>query len=203
MKNALKYVLVLLLIILADQGSKLWVYGHMELGPNGHIKLFGNLFKLTYVLNYGMAFGIQLGFKYGKLCITLVRIAASMYIALHIIRAVARSAPRMWIWGWILVLGGAIGNGIDSVLYGVYLDNAPFDAPMKWFHGQVIDMIHLDFWSGIMPSWVPIWGGQEACVLPIFNIADVSIFLGLLFIFCYCKQVDAYEKKHKVPDMVV
>ncbi len=197
-----KYILVLLLIILADQGSKLWVSSHMQLGPDYHIKVFGDLFKLTYVLNYGMAFGLQLGFKYGKLLITLVRLFASMYIAWHIFRALAQSPPPSWTWGWIFLLGGAIGNSIDSVFYGIYLNNAPSIAPMKWFHGQVIDMLHFDFWSGVVPNWVPICGGQELCVLPIFNIADVAIFFGLLLVCCSFNALASFGKKDQTADLI-
>ena len=194
MKQGFKYILILFLIILADQGSKLWVYANMELDSGGHINIIGRLFKLTYVLNYGMAFSIQLGFKYGKLLITVVRVIAAICIAFHIIRSWMRAAPKVWIWGWICVLGGAIGNSIDSVFYGVYLNNAPYVAPMKWFHGQVIDMLHIDIWSGLMPSWLPIWGGQEVCCLPIFNVADVAIFAGLLVVFVSFNQVSEWEK---------
>lgn len=190
MRCIFKYFLVVLLIIAADQGSKLWVYTHMELGPDGQINVWRNFFKLTYVLNYGMAFGVQLGFKYGKLVITLVRIVASICIAVHIVQVSLKHTSAAWIWGWVLVLGGAIGNSIDSIFYGVYLHNAPYKAPMQWFHGQVIDMIHLDVWSGVMPKWLPIWGGEEVCFPAIFNIADVSIFIGLWLVFYSFKQFD-------------
>lgn len=183
MAKYVKYILGLLLVILLDQGSKLWVYNHMEIGPENHIKLFGNFLKCTYVLNYGMAFGLQFGFKYGKLLITFVRIVASIYIGCHIIRSFYQSSPSIWIWGWILLLGGAIGNSIDSIFYGVYLNNAPVTAPMKWFHGQVIDMVHFDVYTGSIPDWVPFCAGQEFSIFPIFNIADVAIFIGLFFVF--------------------
>ncbi|CCM10005.1 Lipoprotein signal peptidase [Cardinium endosymbiont cEper1 of Encarsia pergandiella] len=203
MKKHLKYFLVWLLIILADQGCKLWVYSHMSLGLDHHIKIFGDLFKFTYVLNYGMAFGWQFSFKYGKLLITLIRLFASFYIAIHILRLLAHAAPPIWIWGWILLVSGAIGNCIDSVFYGIYLNNAPDIAPMKWFHGQVIDMLHIDFWSGILPDWIPIWGGQAVCVLPIFNIADMSIFFGLGLLFYACKRLLPSQKKEQTKDFIL
>ena len=197
MKRGLKYLLVVFFIILADQGSKLWVYHHMELNSPQSIHLIGNLLKITYVLNYGMAFSIQLGFKYGKLLITLVRMIVSVYIVFYIAKLWKRKVAKPWIWGWVLVLGGAIGNSIDSIFYGVYLNNAPYVAPMKWLHGQVIDMIHVDLWSGRMPDWLPIWGGYDVCVLPIFNIADVAIFVGILIILCFYNEVADGEEKNK------
>ncbi len=182
MKKFIKYFSILLLIILLDQASKLWVDAHMAMGTDGSINLCGNIFKLTYVLNPGMAFSIHLGFRYGKLCITTFRILASLYIFCHIIQSLKKHAPVAWIWGWILVLGGAIGNSIDSIFYGVYLHNAPADAPMKWLYGQVIDMLHIDLWSGLMPSWLPIWGGHYVYCFPIFNVADLAVSSGLLVV---------------------
>ncbi|AWN81380.1 signal peptidase II [Candidatus Cardinium hertigii] len=194
MRRVLKYIFLVLLVIVVDQAVKLWVHGHMELGLAGHINLVGNLFGLTYVLNYGMAFGLQWSFKYGKLLMTGIRLAISLGIVRHIFFGFLRSAPTGWVVGWVLILAGALGNSIDGVLYGVYLDNAPDTAVMKWFHGQTIDMLHLDVWSGTLPNWFPIVGGEVIALLPIFNIADVSICSGLLCIlYCY-RQIAAWEK---------
>ncbi|TDG93279.1 lipoprotein signal peptidase [Cardinium endosymbiont of Culicoides punctatus] len=182
MKQYLKCFSILLFIILLDQVSKLWVYHNMEMGPGGQIHILGNFLKLTYTLNPGMAFGIQIGLKYGKLFLSILRILASTGIAWYIIRFLKKHGPTIYIWGWVSVLAGAIGNSIDSIFYGVCLGNTPSDAPINWFYGQVIDMIHVDIWSGVMPNWMPIWGGYEVYCLPVFNIADVAIFIGLLIV---------------------
>ncbi|CCM10006.1 Lipoprotein signal peptidase [Cardinium endosymbiont cEper1 of Encarsia pergandiella] len=182
MKQFVKYFFIISLIVLADQASKLWVYTHMEMGTEGQINLLSNIFKLTYTLNPGMAFSMHLGFKYEKVLITTFRVLASLYIFWYIIQSIRRKAAAPWILGWSLIVGGAIGNSIDSVFYGVYLNNAPTDAPMKWLYGQVIDMLHIDLWSGLMPSWLPIWGGYYVYCLPIFNIADVAVSAGLIVV---------------------
>ncbi|WP_260214972.1 signal peptidase II [Candidatus Cardinium hertigii] len=183
-KNVIKCFSILLLIILADQALKLWVFHNMEMGTEGQINILGNVLKLTYVLNPEMAFSLNLGVKYGKLLVTTLRVLASLCILGYVMQFLRKIAPTTKLWGWILVAGGAIGNSIDSVLYGVYLDNAPANAPMKWFYGQVIDMIHVDLWSGVMPSWLPIWGNCYVYCLPVFNIADIAIFIGLLIVLC-------------------
>jgi signal peptidase II len=87
-----------------------------------------------------------------------------------------------------MILGGAIGNVVDSVFYGVLLNNSPFDAPTPWFNGQVIDMFYLDIWEGYLPDWLPILGGQFYSLWPIFNVADSSIFLGVLCILIFQKR---------------
>jgi signal peptidase II len=82
-----------------------------------------------------------------------------------------------------LILGGALGNVIDSTFYGVFLNNAPFDSPTKWFHGQVIDMLYFPLFSTTLPEWVPLRGGGEFSFFdPVFNIADSSIFIGVAII---------------------
>lgn len=86
-----------MLVILADQASKLWVYAHMEMGTDGQINLLGNVLKLTYTLNPGMAFSIHLGFKYGKLFITMFRILASLCIIWYIIKSIRRNASVAFI----------------------------------------------------------------------------------------------------------
>lgn len=202
MKSLLKYFFVVVLIVGIDQGSKLWIHYHLPYGIGASIPLLGNFFKLTYVLNYGVAFGLQLGFKYGKMFITCLRIVISIAICIQIVRDYKNAVSPFWIWGWVLVLSGAIGNSIDSIFYGVYLNNAPSIAPLKWFHGQVIDMIHVNIWSGVLPVWVPIWGGQEVCCLPIFNIADVAIFLGVLMVFYTLKSKQADQQNNQCTEIL-
>jgi len=182
-KNPWKYYLIALAVILLDQSSKLWVHFNMTMGYPGAIKVLGNWFKIHYTLNPGMAFGIQFGFKYGKLLLTAVRVVAACMIGRYIWQLVrVEYTSVVLLWGWALILGGAMGNVIDSTLYGKFLDNAPYDAPMSWCYGQVIDMVYLDIWEAKLPTWLPLIGGNYLSLFPIFNIADVAIFLGVLAI---------------------
>jgi signal peptidase II len=179
-KNVWKYYGIALLAVVLDQALKLWVYFHMKMGVLGQIKIFGNWFKLFYTLNPGMAFGIQFGFAYDKILLTFIRIIATLVIMRYIWRlAHQEQAPRWMLWGWSLILGGAAGNGVDSIFYGKFLRNAPFGAPTTWFYGQVIDMLYIDIWSGKLPTWIPWFGGHFVTCLPIFNLADVAILTGV------------------------
>jgi len=194
LKKPWNYYLVALMVILIDQALKLWVHFNMDMGTRGAIKLLGNWLKIHYTLNPGMAFGIQFGFKYDKLLLTLGRIVATYVIGRYIWRlARVQQASPLMLWGWAFILGGAIGNVIDSTLYAVLLNNAPHGAPMAWFYGQVIDMIYLDIWETQLPHWIPLVGGGYISLFPIFNIADVAIFLGVLAILWdRRKEMDAY-----------
>jgi signal peptidase II len=198
----LKYYLLSLIIILVDQAVKLLVYFNMDFGMDGEIKLIGDFFKLHYTLNPGMAFGLELGFVNGKLILTLFRIVAMGGIGFYLYQMIEKKAPKGLLWCIAMILGGAIGNVIDSTFYGVLLNNAPYNAPTPWFHGQVIDMFYIDIWEGYLPDWLPLVGNQYYAFWPIFNVADASIFLAVLFILIFQKD---YFNENLVsnPDIVV
>ncbi|MEN9730199.1 MAG: Signal peptidase, partial [Bacteroidota bacterium] len=184
MKSNYRYFLLSFLIILLDQGIKMAVHNFMEPGYYGQIELISPYVKLHYTLNPGMAFGIQLGSDYGKLILTSFRILAMFGIGYFLYKLTVNQSKPLLLICTSLILGGAIGNLIDSVFYGVFLNNAPLDAPMQWFHGQVIDMFFFDFWEGILPTWIPIWGGTYYST-PIFNFADAAIFCGVVTILVF------------------
>ena len=184
MKSNYRYFLLSLLIILLDQGIKMAVHHFMDPGYYGQIELISPYVKLHYTLNPGMAFGIQLGSDYGKLILTSFRILAMFGIGYLLYTLTVKKSNTLLLVCTSLILGGAIGNLIDSVFYGVFLKNAPQGAPMQWFHGQVIDMFFFDFWEGILPTWIPIWGGSYYST-PIFNFADAAIFCGVVTILFF------------------
>jgi signal peptidase II len=183
-KNPTRYLLLSVLLIAIDQVSKLLVYKYMQPGFSGQIALIGSWLKLHYVLNPGMAFGMQLSYEYGKLFLTLFRLIAMCAIGWYLVHLARSGASQGLLWALAMILAGAVGNVIDSTFYGVLLDNAPYGSPTPWFHGQVIDMIFVDFWEGFIPEWVPLWGGQYYST-PIFNIADSCIFLGVCSILIF------------------
>ncbi|MCA0232709.1 MAG: lipoprotein signal peptidase [Bacteroidetes bacterium] len=183
-KNPLKFFLFALLLIAVDQASKLLVHHYMAPGFAGQVRLIGDWFKLYYVTNPGMAFGMQIDHEYGKLFLTTFRLGAMVFIAWYIIRLSVRGATSGLLWAMAMILAGAIGNLIDSIFYGVLIGNAPYGSPTPWFHGQVIDMVFVDFWEGFVPEWVPVWGGQYYTT-PIFNFADACIFVGVCIILIF------------------
>ncbi len=183
----LRYYIISLFIVLIDQISKLLVHLNMELGEE--IPVLGDWFKLHYVINPGIAFGIEFDFIYGKLLLTVFRILAAAGIAFYIYYLSKRQAHRMLLLSLSLILAGATGNVIDSTFYGVILDNAPFNAISPWFHGQVIDMLYFPLYNGTFPEWVPVWGDQSFQFFrPVFNLADASIFMGVTFILVLQKK---------------
>ncbi len=195
---AVKYFLISLIVIIVDQIVKMLVHYNMTMGTSGQILILGDLFKLHYLTNPGMAFGMKLNFEYGKLILTLFRIGAMFAIGYYLYLLVSKKASNGLLICIALILGGAIGNLIDSVFYGVFLDNAPYDAPSPWFHGQVVDMFYIDIWEGYLPKWIPILGGDYMALWPVFNIADASIFVSICLILIFQKR---YFKKNEIEDL--
>ena len=186
--NVIKYFLISLVVIIVDHAVKLLVHFNMVKGTFGQIKVLGDWFKLHYLTNPGMAFGMQLPFENSKIVLTLFRIIAMIAIGYYLFYLHKKSAPKGLLICIALILGGAIGNLIDSVFYGVLLDNAPFDAPSPWFYGQVVDMFYIDIWEGYLPDWIPLIGGDHLALWPVFNIADASIFVSIIFILIFQKR---------------
>ncbi|GAB3640716.1 lipoprotein signal peptidase [Spirosoma arcticum] len=186
-KNPFRFFVLALLLIALDQGVKLAVHHYMTPGFAGQVNVAGSWLKLHYVLNPGMAFGMQLSYEYGKLLLSVFRLFAMVGIGYYLVYLAHRGAPNGLLWAMAMILAGAVGNVIDSTFYGVFLNNAPYGSPTPWFHGQVIDMIFVDVWEGFIPEWVPVWGGQYYST-PIFNIADSCIFIGVCLILFFQRR---------------
>jgi signal peptidase II len=196
-----KFFLLAFVVIVIDQTSKLLIHHYMNL--HDEITVVGNDqygFKLHYLLNPGMAFGIRWKSEFGKLALTVFRIAAMFGIGYYLLRMAKRQAHQGFLWCMALILGGAVGNVIDSTFYGVLLNNQPPDSPTPWFHGQVIDMLYFPLFDFRIPYWVPFKGGEFFTFFsPVFNIADSSIFIGVVVILLFQKRFFKEHLEHEEP----
>jgi signal peptidase II len=181
----LLYFLLALLVIGLDQLSKYLVHSNSTLMSGGEIMLIGRWFKLHYTTNPGMAFGVELPPPYGKLLLTAFRLAAVSGLSYYIVHLWRHRAASGFIACMALILGGAVGNLIDSIFYGIVYNNAPVGSPSRWFFGQVIDMLYADIYEGFLPASWPLVGGKYVSLWPIFNVADSSIFIGVALILLF------------------
>ena len=152
------------------------------------IDILGSWFKLHFIENEGMAFGIVLGGKFGKLALTLFRIVVSIFGTWYLFKQIRKNAPLGLQIAVALVLAGALGNIIDSIFYGeIFKSRNAYEA--SWFYGHVVDMLYFPLFSGYFPNWFPFWGGEKFLFFsPIFNIADASITTGILMILIWQKK---------------
>lgn len=190
--------LIILVIVVVDQTLKIFIKTHYHLGESHSV--FGNWFQLYFIENEGMAYGWKFGGEFGKMALTLFRLAAVIFGVYYIKKIVERKFNSGFIICVALIFAGAVGNLIDSMFYGLIFESStafpynvahifPAHGYAVFLHGRVVDMLYFPIINTHFPSWFPIWGGQPFTFFsPIFNIADASISVGIIAIFVFQKR---------------
>ncbi len=168
-------------VVFVDQLSKFYIKGinipFLNISFEGmyygeSISVIGNFFKITFIENPGMAFGLNPGSEF-KLLISVFSLVASigLLIYLYIVRKQSLSLRI----ALAMILGGAVGNMIDRTFYGIIYKYAPI------FYGKVVDYFDFDFFNFAI-------FGRSYDRWPVFNFADVSVTIGVLILILFYKQ---------------
>ncbi len=197
-------ILLIAIIIIADQALKIWIKTNF---PFGHVMdVMGiSWFKLYFIENKGMAWGWEFGGEWGKMILTLFRLAAVIFGSWYLVKIIKQNHySRGFIICASLIYAGALGNLIDSMFYGLIFEESSYSHVAEMFpaggyagflHGRVVDMLYFPLIKSTYPSWFPLIGGQEfEFFSPIFNIADASISIGVITLFVFQKKF--FKKKH-------
>lgn len=188
---------IILLVIIADQALKVWIKTSF---PFGHVMDIAGLpwAKLYFIENEGMAWGWKFGGEWGKIILTLFRLAAVLFGTWYIGRIIRQKYTSGFIVCASLIYAGAVGNLIDSLFYGLIFSESDYNTiaalfPPKGYagflHGKVVDMLYFPIIDTIWPSWVPFVGGERfEFFSPIFNIADASISVGVITLLLFQKR---------------
>jgi signal peptidase II len=189
----LRVLFVSVFIVIVDQVTKLLVKGfsipflhfrYSGMYEGEKIPVFGNFFRITFIENPGMAFGFDPGINF-KLLISIFSLVASVGLIVYIyyVRN-QRLSLRMAL---AFILGGAVGNLIDRMFYGIIYGYAPV------FYGRVVDFLDVDFFDfSIFGRSYDRW--------PIFNIADAAVTIGVLILIIFYKKNSANNEKIKMAD---
>jgi signal peptidase II len=176
---------VTLVNLVADQWSKHWAKTYFESqrpGEGRRIEVVEGLLNFIYAKNRGGAWGLLQNEAEAlrRPFFLLVSVAAIVFIV-SLYRKLT-PGQRALKWGLPLVLGGALGNLIDRIRFGYVID--------------FID-VYMDIDSGSF--WVSIFGSAGVKHWPTFNVADISICVGvgLMAIDMFSPRREKKEKLDK------
>ena len=203
MKKSYLAILVIFLILVIDQASKMWVKTTFCYGEERLI-LGLSWARLNFVENPGMAFGWKFGGEYGKLALSVFRIVAIGFLIYYVRSLIQKKVSSGLIVSFSLILAGAIGNIIDSAFYGLIFSESDYHCsggPAKLFpaaggyesflHGRVVDML-----------FFPLWHNEAGNVVffqPVFNVADSAITTGVLSILLFQRHYfSGHDEKPQV-----
>ena len=164
----------------------------------GQEKPIFDWFIIHFTENNGMAFGMEFGGDVGKTLLTIFRIVV-VIIGIYYVKSIIK--PRLSVGALIalgLIIGGAIGNIIDSTFYGVFFSDsynavATFIPEAEGYssllHGKVVDMFYFPLINSHFPDWFPFWAGEHFIFFrPVFNIADAGISIGIFLILLFYRE---------------
>lgn len=184
----MRVLFVSFFIVIVDQATKLLVKGfsipflhftYSGMYEGEKIPIIGNFFRITFIENPGMAFGFDPGINF-KLWISIFSLAASVGLIIYIY--FVRNQRLSLRLALAFILGGAAGNLIDRMFYGVFYGYAPV------FYGRVVDFLDVDFFDfSIFGRSYDRW--------PIFNIADAAVTIGVLILIIFYKKNAEEDQK--------
>ncbi len=205
-RNAL---LLVVMILVADQISKIYIKTHFELGESFEVLSW---FKILFVENEGAAWGTKLSDllpvseKNAKLILTVFRLLAIGGIGYWLWDILRKHANTTLVFAVSLIFAGAVGNIIDSVFYGQLFNHSYGQVASLWteepyagiFYGKVVDMLYFPLIDTTWPDWMPWVGGQSFRFFePVFNIADTAISTGVGVLLVFNKKAFAKADPQK------
>ena len=185
--------IILIAAIAADQIIKFAV--KLSMFKHESIRVF-DWFYIYFVENKGMAFGMEL---FDKVFLTGFRMVAVVFICYYLFKIIKNlKFPTGYILCVAFVLAGAIGNLIDSMIYGeIFTDSdgrvaelVPFgEGYGQFLHGQVVDMFYFPLFD------YDLWGFRGTFFGAVFNFADACVTCGAIYLLLF--QYNFFAKEDK------
>ena len=198
-RRGMLVALIVLGVLVVDQLIKIWVKTNMTLHEQIEILSW---FKIVFIENNGMAYGMEIG---SKLVLSLFRVVAISILGYYMVGLVKRQSR----WGYLvclsMILAGAVGNMLDSMFYGLIFNASsefytsyfvPFGTGYAPFlMGKVVDMFYFPLIDTTWPSWLPWIGGTPLRFFePVFNFADSCVTVGAIYLILFHWRFFAKEE---------
>ncbi|NNF19678.1 MAG: lipoprotein signal peptidase [Flavobacteriaceae bacterium] len=208
--NLRKSLLLIAIVLLVDQISKIYIKTNFILGES--VTVF-SWFKILFIENEGAAWGTKLSDilpisdSSGKLILTVFRLFAIVGIGYWLYDIIRKGASRTLIFAVSLIFAGAFGNIIDSLFYGLIFNDSSNQVATLFtsepygglFYGKVVDMLYFPIIDTRWPEWVPLVGGQIFRFFePVFNIADTAISTGVGILIVFNKKAFGTSEDQEV-----
>lgn len=200
-----KPLILIIIVLVIDQIIKIYIKTHFYLSEE--ISVFGlEWFKIHFIENKGMAFGMNFGDNIGKFLLTFVRIIASILIFIYMRKLSKDKSNKYIIYAFALIFAGAVGNIIDCLAYGMVFSESTFFQVATLFpqgggyapfmFGKVVDMFYFPLIDSYWPDWIPFIGGQHFSFFnAIFNFSDACITIGVILMFFFIFKKEYHSKQ--------
>jgi len=189
-------------LVVIDQIIKVLIKTNFTLG--GQIRVF-EWFRILFVENEGMAFGMKFGGWVGKLCLSLFRIVLFGGLVWWIGKLCKKpDTPVGVLVGLTLITAGALGNIIDCWFYGLIFSESTMttvahvgDGYAPFLFGKVVDMFYFPLFEIKNAAGKVVFSFFD----PVFNFADSCVTVGafylILFQYKFFTKDEEGEKENK------
>ena len=188
-----KLIILGIVLVVLDQIIKVLVKTNMDLGET--INVIGDWFKLHFVLNKGMAFGMAFGGYWGKILLSVFRIVLFGALCWWIDKLAKKpETPVGVLVGLTMITAGAMGNIIDCFFYGLICPETVMPgAPFAFMFGQVVDMFYFPLFDYKLP-WMDY---PRTFFGAVFNFADSCVTCGAIYLMLFQWKFFSAEEKSK------
>lgn len=207
MKRSTLVILIVLAVLIIDQWLKVHIKLNYSIGDGFNI-LGQDWARIHFIENKGMAFGLEMGGTMGKYALSIFRIVM-VGLLFYIIRGLIKAKESKWLLVcFALIVAGAIGNIIDSALYGLIFSKSSYHQVAtfmpeaggyaSFLQGKVVDMFYFPMIRSTWPEWMPWVGGNSfEFFRPVFNVADAAICVGVIAILLFHRSFFTQQESKK------
>ena len=181
LSKAKKLIILGVVLVVLDQIIKVLVKTNMDLGET--IYVIGEWFRLHFVLNKGLAFGMAFGGLVGKVLLSAFRIVLFGGLCWWIGKLAKKPETPMGVLvGLTMITAGAFGNIIDCFFYGlIWPETITPGAPFAFMFGQVVDMFYFPLFDYRLP-WMEY---PRTFFGAVFNFADSCVTCGAFYLLLF------------------